>query len=292
MSAFGSQAMSAQLCRVLMRRPGQSLIAADPAVWHYGPSFDGARAIAQYAEFTRLVQKSGTEILWLDEADDGLADSMFTHDPSLMSDHGAIILRMGKPLRAGETELHEAAYRRAGIPILGRLEAPGTVEGGDCIWVNDRILAVGRGVRSNQAGIEQLQAMLAPHGITVLGFDLPLWQGEEACLHLMSVMSPLADDLALVHAPLMPASFYLLLKEMGITLLHAPEAEFAASNGLNLNVLPTSPRHVIMVAGFPQTKAVMEAAGCVVETFEADALCIACEGGPTCLTRPFLRRAA
>ena len=289
MTAYGSQAMSARLARVMMRRPGPSLLAADPKAWHYGPTFDGAKAIPQYAAFAGLVEKSGAEILWIEDEGDGLADAMFTHDPSIVTDRGALVLRMGKALRLGEGDLHEAAYRRAGIPILGRLEAPGTVEGGDCVWVDSKTLAIGRGIRSNQAGIDQVREILAPLGVTVLGFDLPLWQGEEACLHLMSVISPLADDLALVHAPLLPASFYLLLRERGIRLIVAPPEEFAASNGLNLNVLPTSPKKVIMVAGFPQTRAAMEAEGCEVETFEADALCIACEGGPTCLTRPVLR---
>lgn len=290
MSAYGSQAMSAPLARVLMRRPGRSLIAADAKEWHYGPTFDGEKAVEQHRQFTRLVEKSGTEILWLEDEGDGLADSMFTHDPSLMTDKGAIILRMGKTLRVPEGDLHEDAYRKAGIPILGRIAAPGTVEGGDCVWVDKTTLAVGRGVRTNQAGIDQLSSILAPLGVTVLGFDLPLWQGEEACLHLMSVISPLADDLALVHAPLLPASLYLLLKQRGITMIVAPAEEFAESNGLNLNVLPTSPKKVIMVEGFPKTRQAMEAAGCQVETFPADALCIACEGGPTCLTRPVLRR--
>ncbi|MDX3926462.1 MAG: arginine deiminase family protein [Shinella sp.] len=292
MTAFGSQEMSAPLLRVLMRRPGPSLEGADPAKWHYGPTFDGTRAVHQYAEFARLVEKSGAEIIWLEDGGDGLADAMFTHDPSLMSDHGAILLRMGKPLRKGETGLHEKAYAERQIPILGRIEAPGTVEGGDCIWLDQKTLVVGRGVRTNQEGIDQLTRMLAPHGIAVLAYDLPLWQGEEACLHLMSVMSPLAGDLALVFAPLLPAAFYQLLKKRGIRLIEAPADEFYASNGLSLNVLPTRPNEVIMVAGFPRTKEAMEAAGCVVETFEADALCIACEGGPTCLTRPVLRRAA
>jgi dimethylargininase len=291
MNAFGSQAMSSPLARVLMRRPGKSLLEADASEWHYGPTFDGEKAVAQYAKFASLVEKSGAVIQWMEDAGDGLADSMFTHDPSLMTDQGAIILRMGKRLRVPEGKLHEDAYKDAGIPILGRIKAPGTVEGGDCVWVDSKTLAIGRGVRSNQAGIEQMQAILAPLGVIVLCFDLPLWHGEEACLHLMSVISPLADDLALVHAPLMPAAFYLLLKERGIRMIVAPAEEFAASNGLNLNVLPTSPKHVIMVDGFPLTKAAMEAEGCVVETFEADALCIACEGGPTCLTRPVLRAA-
>lgn len=290
MSAYGSQAMSTSLARVLMRRPGKSLLAADPQEWHYGPTFDAPKAIEQYQAFARLVERSGAEILWLEDEGDGLADSMFTQDPSFVTDKGAVILRMGKPLRRQEADLHEAAYRKAGIPILGRLEAPGTVESGDCVWLDKQTLLIGRGVRSNQAGIDQLQAILAPLGVTVFGFDLPLWQGEEACLHLMSVISPLAEDLALVHAPLLPASFYLLLKERGIRMIVAPPEEFADSNGLNLNVLPTSPYKVIMIDGFPKTKAAMEAAGCEVQTFEADALCIACEGGPTCLTRPILRR--
>ncbi len=289
MNAFGSQAMASGLVRVLMRRPGASLKAAEPAVWHYGPTFNADKAISQYEAFATLVEKSGADIIWLEDDGDGLADSMFTHDPSFVTDHGAVLLRMGKKLRLAETGLHEAAYAKAGIPVLGRIVAPGTVEGGDCVWLDGKTLVVGRGVRSNQSGIEQLTAMLAPFGISVFGFDLPLWQGEEACLHLMSVISPLADDLALVHAPLLPAPFYLMLKERGIRMIHASAEEFAASNGLSLNVLPTSPRNVIMVAGFDATRIAMENEGCVVETFEADALCIACEGGPTCLTRPVLR---
>ena len=290
MTAYGSQAMSTPLLRVLMRRPGDSLRRADAMEWHYGPTFDAEKAILQHAEFTGLVEKSGAEIIWMDDDGDGLADAMFTQDPSIVTDKGAILLRMGKRLRATEPDLHEKAYTAAGIPILGRIVAPGTVESGDTVWIDQQTLAVGRGVRTNQAGIDQLQEILKPLGVTVLGFDLPLWQGTEACLHLMSVISPLAENLALVHAPLMPASLYMMLQDRGYTLIHGSETEFHESNGLNLNVLPTSPGHVIMVDGFPTTKEVMEAHGCVVETFEADALCIACEGGPTCLTRPILRR--
>lgn len=286
---FGSQSMAAPLKRVLMRSAESAMRRAQPAEWHYGPGFDPERAALQHAIFSGLVEASGARIDWLTEEDDGLADSVFTHDPSLMTDHGAVILSMGKPLRKAEPGLHQAAYERMGIPVLGRIEAPGTVEGGDCVWVDATTLAIGRGVRTNQEGIRQMAELLAPNGIEVLGFDLPLWQGEEACLHLMSVISPLADDLSLVYSPLLPAAFYQLLKARGIRLVEGDAEEFAASNGLSLNVLPTAPREVIAVAGFPKTLAAMEAAGCTVVTFEADALCIACEGGPTCLTRPVLR---
>jgi N-dimethylarginine dimethylaminohydrolase len=214
---------------------------------------------------------------------------MFTHDPSLVSDQGAIVLRMGKELRMAEPRLHEEAYRAARIPILGHVEAPGTVEGGDCLWLDHRTLIIGRGVRTNQSGIDQLAGMLAAQGTSVLSFDLPLWQGESACLHLLSVISPLAPDLALVFPPLMPVALYRMLRTRGIRLIEAPAEEFHASNGLSLNVLPTRPYQVIAVGGFPRSKAAMEDAGCTVETFEADALCIACEGGPTCLSRPIWR---
>ncbi len=287
---FGSQSMAAPLKRVLMRSARGAMRGADPARWHYGPSFDAEKAAAQHADFARLVAASGATIEWLDDADDGLADSVFTHDPSLMTDAGAVILSMGKALRRAEPALHEATYDRLGIPILGRIDGAGQVEGGDCVWLDRDTLVVGRGVRTNQDGIQQLANILGPIGVTVFGFDLPLWQGEEACLHLMSVISPLADDLALVHSPLLPAPFWQMLGARDITLVEGDAEEFAASHGLSLNVLPTSPRDVIMVAGFPKTKAAMEAAGCTVQAFEAGALCIACEGGPTCLTRPILRR--
>jgi dimethylargininase len=288
----GAQSMAAPLRRVAMRAPGPSLAAANPADWHYGPTFDPARARAQYDRFTELVAASGAEIMWMPDEGDGLADAMFTHDPSLVTRHGAIVLNLGKKLRKGEAALHERLYADHGVPVLGRLEEPGTVEGGDCVWLDDATLVIGRGIRSNQAGIDQVAAMLRPHGIEVLAFDLPLWQGEAACLHLMSVISPLDDDLALVHAPLLPAAFYQLLKARGIELIVAPAEEFAQSGGLNLNVLPTAPRELIMIDGFERTRQAMEAAGCRVSTFEGDALCIACEGGPTCLTRPVLRLAA
>lgn len=290
MNAYGSQSMAAPLRRVLMRSAKNAMRRADRTAWHYGPDFDPAKAAAQHAALAALVAASGAGIEWIEDREDGLADSVFTHDPSLMTDHGAIILSMGKQLRNTEPALHEQTYMRLGIPILGRIAAPGQVEGGDCVWVDARTLAVGRGVRTNQHGIQQLANMLTPLGIEVYGFDLPLWFGEEACLHLMSVISPLADDLALVYAPLLPAPFYQMLRGRGITLVAGDADEFFASNGLSLNVLPTSPREVIAVAGYPKTKAAMEAAGCTVKTFEADALCIACEGGPTCLTRPILRQ--
>jgi len=202
---------------------------------------------------------------------------------------GVVILRLGKELRLDESELHRRFYQRHQIPILGHVESPGLIEGGDCFWLDPATIAVGRGFRTNQAGIDQFRAIVEPTGISVESYDLPYLHGPEACLHLLSVVSPLDHDLALVYAPLMPTALYRRMVDLGYELLHAPASEFEASNGLSINVLATAPRRGVAVAGFPETKRLMLDAGCVVTVFEADELCLPCEGGPTCLTRPLLR---
>jgi len=286
---YGVDSTAGQLRRVVMRRPG-ALLRADHERWHYTKAIDPVHLVEQYDTFAALVAASGAEIVWLPENDgDDLADSVFTYDPSFMVPSGAVILRPGKALRAGEADLHQAFYEAHGIPVVGRIEAPGTFEGGDSFWLDATTLAVGRGFRTNHAGIDQMAALLEPAGITLEMYDLPYHLGPEACLHLMSMVSALDTDLALVHTPLMPTALYQRMVDMGYTLLVAPPDEFDASLGLNLNVLATAPREVIAVDGFPGTVALMRDAGCAVTVFAGDELCIPCEGGPTCLTRPLLR---
>jgi N-dimethylarginine dimethylaminohydrolase len=286
--SFGVASMTAPLRRVAMRRPRAMLI-ADPTDWHYAHRLDPTVLLEQYEAFVRLVSKSGAEIVWLDDHDDGLADSIFTYDPSFVIPSGAIILRMGKAPRLDECGLHERLYAGLDIPIIDRIIAPGTVEGGDCFWLDDKTLAVGRSFRTNQSGIEQLSRILARWSIDVREFDLPVFEDDQACLHLMSIVSPLADDLALVYRRLLPVALYELMLERGMTLLEAPDDDFIASRGLCLNVLATAPRQCIMVDGFSQTAGLMRDAGCIVDVFPGDGLCIPCEGGPTCMTRPILR---
>lgn len=289
MKLFGSQSMVAPIKRVLMRRPGPSLLAANAKEWHYGDMFNAPKAIEQYDTFASIVEGSGAEITWIEDAGDGLCDAMFTQDASLVTDHGAVLLNMGKPLRTPEPKVHKDAYIQAGVPVLGELTGTAMIEGGDFIWLNKNTIVVGCGFRSNREGIEELNTILNPYDINVIGFDLPVWQGAEACLHLMSMISPLDEKLALIYSPLMPTAFYNLLLEEGYTLIDAPAEEYLASGGLNLNVLPLQPKECVMIDGFPLTKAMMQEAGCKVHVFEGEALCIACEGGPTCLTNPILR---
>jgi dimethylargininase len=288
LAAYGVDSMVAPLRHVAMRRPG-AILGCDHRRWHYAKPIDAAALTRQFDAFVALLEADGATVHWLDaDDDDGLADSIFTYDPSFTIPAGAVILRPGKSLRTGEAELHRRFYEGR-MPVVGAIEAPGTVEGGDCCWLDASTIAVGRGFRTNQAGIEQLAAIVAPYGISVEAYDTPYFHGPEACLHLLSVVDPLDDDLALVYAPLVPVALYERMRAMGYELLHVPEDEFETSGGLSLNVLPTRPRHCLAIAGYPQTAALMEAAGCDVSTFEADELCLPCEGGPTCLTRPLLR---
>lgn len=272
-----------------MRKPGDSLRNADPKEWNYNKLFNPEQAIAEYGQFEKLIAASGAEIVWIEDNNDGLADAMFTHDASIITEHGAVLLRMGKEGRLPEPELHGKVLEAAGVPVIGALTGDAMIEGGDTIWLDRETLVVGLGFRSNREGVDQLNAILNPHGINVISFDLPYWSGEAACLHLMSVISPLTETKYLVHPPLIPAPLWSLMKERGIECIVAPAEEFAESFGLNLNVMPVSPGNVIMIDGFPGTRAAMEAAGVNVSVFSGSALCMACEGGPTCLTNPIRR---
>jgi len=287
---FGVSSMVAPLHSVALRKPGNEMLNADIDKWHYAKELIPAKVQAQYQGFVELLEKSGTEILWLSDEDDGLSDSVFTYDPSLVTPAGAILMNPGKLLRKEEVMLHKSFYQERDIDVIGQIKAPGSAEAGDCFWLDDNTLAVGRGYRTNQAGIEQLNAMLSAQNIEVVQFDLPVYHGKAACLHLMSVVSLLSDKLALVYAPLMPVALYQLMQDMGYTLLEAPTDEFENSGGLNLNVLATAPMKAIAVDGFPKTHKLMRDAGCEVEVFAGDEICIPCEGGPTCMTRPILRR--
>lgn len=287
-AGWGVGSMTGRLKRVAMRRPG-AVLTAEPVRWHYSKPIEASRLVQQFDAFVELLVDAGAEVVWFNDDLDDLADSIFAYDPSFVVGDGAVILRPGKNLRAGEAELHRNFYQEHQIPILGQIEAPGTIEGGDCFWLDRSTIVAGRGFRTNQAGIDQFRSIVEPTGLTVEAFDLPYLHGPDACLHLLSIVNPLDSDLALVYPKLMPTALYQMMVDVGYKLVHAPSAEFEASMGLSLNVLATAPRQCLAMAGFPQTHQLMLDAGCDVTLFDGDELCLPCEGGPTCLTRPLLR---
>ncbi len=281
--------MTATLRCVLVRRPPDEMGSADPALWNYASAVDLNRARSDHAELVRVLLAQNVDVATLEERAEILSDSVFTHDPSLVTREGAVIMRMGKSLRRPESELHESAYRRLGIPIIGRIEAPATMEAGDALWLDERTLFVGRGHRTNDEGIRQIAGLLGPLGIDVIPVDLPGSHDPRSCLHLLSLISPLADDLAMVHLAELPHRLRDTLLARGVELLDAPAREFAASATLSANILALAPRRCLMIEGYPDTVRLLESRGCEVVTFRGVDLCLKTEGGPTCLTRPILR---
>lgn len=287
---FSVSSMTAPLRKVALKKPGPSLQNADPAIWHYGANFQPNLVAENHAAFAATLTDAGVEIFWMPEEDGGIADAVFTYDASLMTPSGAVLMSPGKALRAGEQELHRKFYNKHGIEVIGAISGEGRAEAGDTLWLDDTTLVIGRGFRTNTAGAQQLQEIMAAIGIKTHVFDLPVYTGAEACLHLMSLISLVDTKTALVCMPLLPVGLFELLNDEGFTLIEAPFAEFEHSGTLSTNVLATAPGDCIMLDGLTETHAALIAAGINVRLFSGKALCIGCEGGPTCLTRPLLRR--
>lgn len=286
MRAFGSQSMVAPLRRVLVRRPDEAFGRADPKRWHYEsrPRLDRARI--EHDALVAILRDAGSEVLHHEAPLGDHADAVFVHDPALITDHGAVILRMGKELRRGEETAMAAALSDLGIPILATLEGAATAEGGDLLWLDRSTLAVGRGYRTNAEGVRQLAAVLRTIGVDTIEVPLPHGHGPASCLHLMSLISMIDHDLAVVHLPLLPVAFVELLADRGIELIEVPESEFPT---MGPNVLALAPRRGLALENNPVTRSRLEAAGCEVLTYRGRELSLKAEGGPTCLTRPILR---
>jgi dimethylargininase len=280
---FGAQSMSAPLRDVLVKRPGPAFgIAFDDPAHGFLHPVDLTVAQREHDAFVDLLASLGPRVHVVED-EIASPDLVYTFDPLLVTDRGAIPLRPGKPNRAPEPAILEAWTMDFGIPTLGHIEAPGTVEGGDTLWLRPDLFCIGRTLRTDDAGARQLAALV---GGDVRIFDVPYWRGPAELIHLMSVISPVADDLAVVYLPLLPVGLWALLRELGIGLVEVPEKEFAT---LGCNVLAVAPRVVIIAEGNPRTAAALVAAGCEVHTYPASEIGINGSGGPTCMTRPILR---
>jgi len=265
----------------------KATIASQWQALNYLSEPDFNTAIEQYQRFEALLGKVAGEVYQMPARDDLSLDAMYCRDASIATDYGMILCRMGKEARQLEPDSHKDVFESMGIPVLGSIEAPGTVEGGDLAWLDTKTLAVGHSYRSNASGIEQLKSLLEPKGIEVMVVDLPHYRGPSDVFHLMSILSPVDRDLAVVYSPLMPISFRNDLLDRGFDLVEVPEAEF---DSLGSNVLATAPRQCIMAKGNPQTEAALRKAGCRVATYKGSEISLKGGGGPTCLTRPYQRR--
>lgn len=246
------------------------------------PDFDAA--CRESDAFAALLEALGVEVAWTAAADVGM-DSLYVRDAAVTCDRGAILCSMGKELRRSEPAELEKAFRALGVPVLGAIGGGGRLEGGDVAWLGPRTLAVGRGYRTNAEGIRQLRELLGPE-VDVVVVPLPHWKGPGDVFHLMSVLSPVAEDLAVVYSPLLPVPFREELLARGFGLVEVPHEEFES---MGCNVLAVAPRRVVVVEGNPLTRRRLEAAGAEVHVYRGVEISVKGCGGPTCLTRPLER---
>lgn len=246
---------------------------------------DLAESRKQYEAFEALLKSTGAQVIRLPAAAGLTLDSIYTHDALVVTPKGLVMPRMGKPQRRKEAEVNGQALAHLGYPIAGLIGGEGKLEGGDLVWIDNHTLLAGIGYRTNLEGIRQLQLAMG-RDVKIEAFDMPHYKGRSDVFHLMSCLSPLDKDLAVVYPPLMAARQIEFLESRGIKFVEVPDKEF---DTMGCNVLALGPRHALMVDGNPETRRRMEAAGVKVEVYQGSEISRKGEGGPTCMTRPLVR---
>ena len=288
---FGCQDMTSTIRKVLIKDPksaykNQANIDTQYNELNYFGKPDFEISLKDYDSFKSILHNNGIEIHCLPSDDITSLDSIYTHDPCLVSNSGVILCSMGKVLRRKEPGMISNYFESLGIPIIGRISSPGKLEGGDIVWIDNRTVAVGVGYRSNFEGIMQLKQILSDDIDEIIPVHLPHWTGPADCLHLMSNVSPIDQNLFLVYSKLLPVSFREYLLSRKIKLIEVPDEEYES---MGCNVLAIAPRKVIMIEGNNITKKILEDEGVEIFTYPGLEISNKGAGGPTCLTRPFLR---
>jgi N-dimethylarginine dimethylaminohydrolase len=281
----------ARLTRVLLKHPREAFrsdarIADEWKALNFGAAPSFTRAIEEYDAFVEILKTAGLQIDYLQAAEQTNLDSLYVRDASIVCSRGVILCRMGKRLRAAEPTAQKAAYRSLGVPVVGEITEPACLEGGDVVWLDDHTIAVGHGYRTDDEGIRQLRVLLADSIDELIVVSLPHWRGPGDVLHLMSLISPIDHDLAVVYSPLLPVAFRQHLVAHGCELIEVPREEFET---MGTNVLALGPRDCLMLAGNPQTRNALERAGARVREYVGNEISVQGAGGPTCLTRPLAR---
>jgi len=285
-----AQSEVGELQNVLLKHPRDAFCdaATVAAAWrelNYLAPPDPGRAAAEYDRFAALIEQMGARIHWMPRDDVTGLDSLYVRDASIASSRGMILCNMGKAARSTEPAAQGEAFRMLGIPLAGAVTGEGKIEGGDVVWLDQTTLAAGRGYRTNDEGIRQLRGILG-EGVEVVVAHLPHWRGPADVFHLMSILSPIDRDLALVYSPLLPVAFRQLLLSRGFDLVEVPDEEFES---MGCNVLALGLRRCLMLDGNPVTRRRLEKAGAQVAVFSGEEICRKGSGGPTCLTRPISR---
>ncbi len=288
---LGSQSEVGKIRKILIKHPKDAFVSQEnvDAQWrtlNYSACPDYSKALDEYERFVNLLKRDVSEIHFLPRSEKTGLDSIYVRDAVITSPEGVILCSMGKEERRGEPSAAGEYLSELGIPILGSIRGDGRLEGGDLIWLDERTLVVGQGYRTNEDGIRQLKELTAGLVDEFIVVPLPHWRGPEGVFHLMSMISPVDFDLAVVYARLLPVPFRQWLINRGMKLVEVPDSEFKS---MGCNILATSPRRYIMLSGNPQTKQMLEDQGVEVSEYVGEEISRKGAGGPTCLTRPLVR---
>ena len=291
---FGCQSEVEQIKSLLLKHPKDAFISQEyiQSQWkelNYLASPDYDKALKEYDAFVKYLKKSISEIYYLPQNDKAGLDSIYVHDPVIITNKGAILCNMGKEKRRAEPQAAGEFLFKLGLPILGSISGEGMLESGDVVWIDERTLAVGLGYRTNEEGIRQFKELIRDIVDEFIVVPLPHWKGPGDVLHLMSFISPVDHDLAVVYSRLLPVPFREWLLRRGIQLLNVPDSEFET---MACNILAVSPRKCIMISGNPQTKQMLEDKGIEIWEYGGEDISKKGAGGPTCLTRPLLRESS
>lgn len=288
---YGCQSMVGKIDRIIIKHPKEAFISQENLdkswkEYNYVSCPDYENSLKEYDSFENLIIDNVANVHYLPQSKEVGLDSIYTHDTCKITSKGAIMFTVGKELRRGETEVTKKYLQELNIPILGEISGEGTMEGGDIVWLDKKTLVVGRGYRTNYEGIRQLKELTKDIVDEFIVIELPHGDGPNECLHLMSIISMVDEDLAVVYSKLMPVSFRELLIDRGIELIEVCDEEYA---NLGSNVLALAPRVCLMMDGNPKTKEKLEKAGAQVFVYNGEDVSYKGTGGPTCLTLPVTR---
>ncbi len=288
---YGCQSMVGKIDSILIKRVSEAFVSQDNLnrtyedFCYFGcPDYE--KAAAEYEKFEAIIKENVPHVYYLPQDERGGLDSIYTHDPLKVTSKGAIYFPMGKQLRSREYQATRAYLESIGIPTLGEIKAPGKMEGGDVVWLDEKTVAIGRGYRTNDEGIRQFKELTKDIVEEYVIVPMPHGEGEDACLHLMSIISMVDQDLAVVYSKFMPVFFRELLLERGMKLLEVDDKEY---DYLGSNVLALAPRVCVVLDGNPEIRKLLEAEGCKVYAYEGQEMSYRGTGGPTCLTCPLTR---
>lgn len=288
---YGCQSMVTKITDILLKHPKDAFISQENLEktyekFNYIGCPDYSKVLEEYSVFENIIKENVENVLYLPKDDRTGLDSIYAHDSLKVTNRGAIYFPMGKTLRSKESYATEEFLKSNGIPTLGRIEAPGKMEGGDVVWIDEKTVAIGLGYRTNLEGINQFKELTKSFIDEYIIVPMPHGEGEDECLHLMSVISLIDEDLAVVYSKFMPVFFREYLINKGIKLLEVDDDEYAY---LGSNVLALAPRVCLVIEGVTKIKKLMEKEGCKVFTYPGKEMSFRGTGGPTCLTHPLRR---